>query len=247
MAPSSSPRHKSRPEQYSLVLPEELCSIREFSLIRSSENSVMIIGGYYRMQPSDSEYLKYNDVFWRGVLMKYNKNVEWRPIHVPKMAMRIKPIIFKLKDKIYIFGAPPKLNTGPDYYISNIKNLCCYNFPKSCTCCDMYDCKEETVYRKKYVLPYSISWDNSVKIATDENDQFAVFIFSTLTRDMSRHESYINSYINCAPTITITEEKCANKMLIFTEAGGFQEIKDYEKTLDGFPLDKSSSLIFVHN
>ena len=131
--------------------------------------------------------------------------------------------------------------------LDNIKNLCCYNFPKSCTCCDIYDCKEETVYRKKYVLPYSISWDNSVKIATDENDQFEVFIFSTLTRDMSRHESYINSYINCASTITITEEKCANKMLIFTEAGGFQEIKDYEKTLDGFLLDKSSSLIFVHN
>ena len=252
----------SRPEQYSLVLPEEICSIRDFSLIRSSENSVMIIGGYNRMQPSGLEYLKYNSVFWQGVLLNYNKTVQWRPINVQKMGMRIKPIIFKLKDKIYILGAPPKSNTRPDYYFNNIKNPCCYNFPKSCTCCDMYDCKEETLYRKKYVLPFSLSWDNSIKIATAENEQFAVLIFSTLMRDR-----YIKSCIyreigscactyremgscsccaGCASRTTMPEEKGANKMLIFTDAGGFQEINDDEKDLDEFPLDKCSSLIFVH-
>ena len=234
----------SKPEQYSLVLPDEICSIRDFSLIRSSENSVMIIGGYNRMQPSGLEYLKYNSVFWQGVLLNYNKTVQWRPINVQKMGMRIKPIIFKLKDNIYILGAPPKSNTRPDYYFNNIKNPCCYNFPKNCTCCDMYDCKEETLYRKKYVLPYSLSWDNSVKIATDENDQFAVFIFSTLTRDRDIKSC---TYRECAGCIsTTTEDKGDNKMLIFTEAGGFQEINDYENDLDEFPLDKCSSLIFVH-
>ena len=105
------------------------------------------------------------------MLTKDNRNVEWSPIDVQKTAMRIKPIIFELKDKIYILGAPPKSNTRPDYYLNNIKTPCCYNFPKGCTCCDMYDCKEELFYRKQYVWPYSLSWDNSVKIATDVNDR----------------------------------------------------------------------------
>ena len=160
------------------------------------------------------------------------------------MAMRIKPIMFKLKDKIYILGAPPKSNSRPEYYFNNIKTPCCNGLPKGCTCCDMYHCKEELFYRKRYVLPYSLSWDNSVKIATDVNDQFAVFIFSTLARD--RYDSS-TCCASCVSSSTITEEKGSKKMLIFTEVEGFQEIDDYKMDLDKCPLDKCSSLIFVHN
>ena len=244
LLPSRSPQLNSQPEQYCIVLPEEIGSIRDFSIMRSSENSIMIIGGYYRMQPSGLEYLEYNKTFWQGVLTKDNKNVEWSPIYVEKMAMRIKPIMFKLKDKIYILGAPPKSNSRPDYYFNNIKTPCCNGLPKGCTCCDMYHCKEELFYRKRYVLPYSLSWDNSVKIATDVNDQFAVFIFSTLARD--RYDSS-TCCASCVSSSTITEEKGSKKMLIFTEVEGFQEIDDYKMDLDKCPLDKCSSLIFVHN
>ena len=120
----------------------------------------------------------------------------------------------------------------------------------------MYDCMEEKLYSKKYSLPHSLSLDNSVKIATDENNQFAVLIFSTLTTYRHSPCTYLarslavltaSQELGSDSRTTIAEEQGANKMLIFTEADGFQEITDYKHDLDEFSPDICSSLIFVHS
>ena len=178
------------------------------------------------------KFYKPNELVWKGTLTQCGKSVTWEKQDLGRIKMRIKPICFKLKDNLYIAGANPK----PDNYDENQCGWprCCQNphfgyywmepdFCKTCNqicvCCDKYDMKEGKYYHNVYSLPYPLTFYNHVKVATYENEEFALLVICNQDRDSSYD-----------PVISPQRPR-KYTMLAFTEDEGFQDVsyKQFEK------------------
>ena len=182
--------------QSRLDIPKELESIEHISFVNISKNKIILI--------SSGSF----PGIIHGTISDNNRDIKWTSTRVEQMGMRNNPICFKLNDNIYIVGKSKNQCIHGHVFRSlyhhfpqrNVGLSSCTNI---CDGCDKYNYKEGKFYPNVHHIPYALSNNPYVKIATDKAETFAVFIFTF--KAYGRHT------------------QATEKILIFTEKAGFVE------------------------
>ena len=182
--------------QSRLDIPKELENIEHISFVNISKNKIILI--------SSGSF----PGIIHGTISDNNRDIKWTSTRVEQMGMRNNPICFKLKDNIYIVGKSKSQCIHGHvfrslYHHNPQRNVGLSSCTNICDGCDKYNYKERKFYPNVHHIPYALSNNPYVKIATDKDETFAVFIFTF--KAYGRHT------------------QATEKILMFTEKAGFVE------------------------
>ena len=209
-----------------LDIPDYIQRMKQFAIVNLTKTSIILIGGYYYNEVSEypvtniSAWLIRNKVFLQGTFEDDYRKITWDAIDIGGYWTSNKPICFKLKDNIYITGNRTHYCSSNPHHASSLVCPYCVTAHKSC---DKYDYKEKKIYLNMYSMPYALSADSFLTIATDKDEHLAILLFTFEGKE---------------------------KMLIFTESDGFVDATDYQHSVKlreiwGSHLENSPALLWI--
>ena len=161
-------------DEHCLDIPDDIQRMKEFAILKLTKTSIILIGGYFKNDYGKEAWLTRNKVFLQGTFRDGNSKITWDSIDIGGYWTSINPICFKLKDNIYITGNRTHYCSSNQDHVDSLACPYCVIPHKSC---DKYDYKEKKIYLNMYSMPYALSADSFLKIATDKNEHFAILLF----------------------------------------------------------------------
>ena len=138
---------------FQIDIPPQLLNLRQFSVTRISENQFVLIGGEYIRLKNGEPVYESNRVIWKGIFNDTENDVIWEPEKYKLKEDKTYPMLFKLRDHLYIAqeGA-----------------------------CDKYNLRTKIYYSKSYTFPYPkcFTYNSQRLVSTDEAETFAIILLN---------------------------------------------------------------------